>query len=59
MRRLLARGHSRAEAAGRVAAQMPLARKMSRSDFVLYNDSNEVGMLERQVDMVLSRVLEK
>jgi dephospho-CoA kinase len=53
--RLLARGWTSAQVQGRVAAQMAVAEKIARSDFVIWTE----GALEnhsRQVDAILGRM---
>jgi dephospho-CoA kinase len=53
--RLATRGLSGAAAIGRIAAQMAIAEKMKRADFVVSNQGS-LAMLDEQVDRVLRRI---
>ncbi|MSU69808.1 MAG: dephospho-CoA kinase [Opitutaceae bacterium] len=52
MTRLEQRGLARALAAQRISKQLPLARKVELSDFVLLNDGS-AEFLQRQVDLLI------
>lgn len=52
LRRLTERGLTPAEARARIGAQMSLAEKMERADYVIYNCGSKV-LLEKQVKQVL------
>ena len=54
-RRLSGRGLSDAQARTRLAAQWPLAAKMERADFVMWNESS-LAVLEQQVALVWNRL---
>lgn len=56
--RLIRKGFSEKEAAARVAAQMPLAEKMSRADYVIFNAGPLAG-LRQQTALVLRSIQEK
>jgi len=56
--RLVRKGFSEKEAAARVAAQMPLAEKMSRADYVIFNAGPFAG-LRQQTALVLRSIQEK
>ena len=45
--RLVRKGFSRKEAAARVAAQMPLAEKMSNADYVIFNAGTRAGLRQQ------------
>lgn len=51
--RLASRGWTEEELARRQAAQWPVARKMARADFVVWNDGG-LDLLEAQLDRVLA-----
>ena len=55
LRRLGERGLDPAAARARIAAQMPLAVKMERADYVIYNCGSTV-LLEEQVNQVLRTI---
>ena len=55
--RLRARGLTSDEARRRMAAQMPLADKIARSDFVILNNGG-LDVLERYIEWMLNRILE-
>ena len=50
LRRLAERGHDAAEAAQRIASQMPVAEKMARASVAFWNEGT-VDALERQVQL--------
>jgi len=50
--RLEQRGMDRALAGQRISKQLPLARKIELSDFVLWNDGS-TGFLKAQVDRIV------
>jgi len=52
---LKARGLGRRAAAARIAAQMPLADKMVRADYVIYNNGS-VEVLRQQVDRIIDSI---
>lgn len=52
--RLELRGMTRTHAAQRISQQLPLARKIDLSDFVLSNDGAQ-DFLQRQIDLLVSR----
>jgi dephospho-CoA kinase len=54
-RRLRGRGLSDAQVQGRLAVQWPLATKMERADFVMWNES-PLAVLEQQVALVWNRL---
>lgn len=56
--RLAARGLDGQEALRRITAQMPLAEKAERADFVILNDGT-TDVLREQTMRVLERILEK
>jgi dephospho-CoA kinase len=58
IRRLAARGLSEQEARRRIGAQMPVAAKMERADFVVMNDGTR-DALRDQTLRILRRVMEK
>lgn len=55
LRRLEARGLPAVQALARINSQMPLAEKVKRSDYVLYNDG-ERDFLEAQVAALIQRL---
>lgn len=55
MARLESRGLNADEACARLAAQMPVAEKMRRADYVIYN-SGTPAVLRRQADLILQRL---
>lgn len=57
-RRLMDRGFSNAEALARIAAQMPVGRKMQMADYVIYNDASKEFAGE-QAKRILRRMQEK
>lgn len=58
MERLEARGHTEQEARQRIVSQMFVREKECRSDFVIINNSS-TGILRRQIDTLLKRIVEK
>jgi dephospho-CoA kinase len=50
--RLEKRGLSRAEAMGRIAAQLPQAEKANRADFIIKNDGTTDVLRTRTVDLI-------
>jgi dephospho-CoA kinase len=57
-KRVMARGINVNECRRRIDAQMSIAEKMERSDFVIWNDGSEI-LFERKIDDVLKRIQEK
>lgn len=55
LRRLEGRGLSKEEALRRMASQLPLAEKVKKSDFVLWNDG-DLSFLGQQVDRLVARL---
>ena len=55
LRRLAGRGLSPVEAQARIAAQLGLAMKMERADYVIYNGGSQT-VLEEQVNQVLRSI---
>ena len=53
--RLRERGFTEAQAGARIRAQMPLAAKMERADFVVWNESS-LAVLEEQVARIWRRL---
>lgn len=53
--RLVSRGWAREEVAKRIAAQMPIAEKMDRSDRVVWNEST-LKVCEEQVDRIFNGI---
>ena len=58
VRRLTARGLTEFEAHARIEAQMPLAEKMSRADYAVFNCGSP-KLLEIQTEEVLRQIVEK
>jgi dephospho-CoA kinase len=56
--RLARKGFSRKEAAARVAAQMPLAEKMSKADYVIFN-AGPLSGLRQQTALVFRSIKEQ
>jgi dephospho-CoA kinase len=54
-KRLVARGWTAAQIAARIAAQMPMAEKAKRADYVLVNDGS-IEALEAQVVALVARL---
>ena len=55
MERLQARGLTSIEAQARMAAQLPVAEKIRRADYVIYN-SGPPPVLQEQVDLILKHL---
>ena len=58
LQRLKDRALSEIEARQRISAQLPTVVKMTRADFVIFNDGT-VSVLKKQVEKVLQHILEK
>jgi dephospho-CoA kinase len=54
--RLLARGWAPEQIRGRIAAQMPIAEKIARANFVIWTEG-EIENHSRQVDRILGRMV--
>lgn len=55
LRRLEGRGVNREEALRRMGSQLPIAEKVKRSDFVIWNDG-DMPFLESQVELLVARL---
>jgi dephospho-CoA kinase len=57
MARLVAKGLSETQARARIAAQWPVAKKMDRADYVIWNDGSS-RMLSAQADTIWNNIKE-
>lgn len=56
--RLTAKGLGESQAQARIAAQWPMAKKMDRADYVIWNDGSR-SLLAEQADIIWNNIKEK